>query len=1279
MKDILLYLKSLDDSKKETHEVKRLVYCVLHAIGQRGRAQLNYIACMFFAGEQEGEESSGDDLTRLLKSKAYCILRSNGMLRQRISAGQENCIVFDEEDRFIPGSVAFDTLKALAKPTVANNENKPACVPKPLVFEGTTVTSSDKTVLTPIGRLQRRIDRNIRKATYLGDIAISEEEYTLLLQTARKYLARIFEDKENLVSPLVCVALVQIGIHCYLGGDYWGNLANELEIEPLTGSQQRAVGQLFVRTMKHFGKSILKEHEYVSNIMMHTYVCSHYASNYFDFLFRYYDLDLDRDLSRLNADEMSALIETIKEKSGADRSYLLAQQTCSAVLVNPRGARIRIRRHLQTIDRLFFDDDIVFTSRNRIYNYLFDWADSSDSFQSGIASRKQGGRRERQFSSPYLSCDLSCRRFYIELPPQIVRLSEPKSVYWQIQTSHRVCNVPTELFSAITGYKTDKARVEIAADELLDKIRISVESESDGILRTFPIAEQDVRFFNQDGIHIQARALQVGGAWAFSTPNNELNSTALLEAFIENGLRVSYLYFEYQDMLRLPRGKMIVIGKKTIEEGFVGKGQLEAAHVVLDDSRYHLYHDLPRLILKLPSHKAEGTLIILNSIRRKLLQWDTVAFQLENTSNEVGYCVTLKKEDFPQNGLYEIIVDSPGEKNKFWRFVYIEGLEAKFDDAPYVLKSRGSIALPDTLVLSYDRNVYRKDKDRNVFMFELKGDQRDAVFTLSLSNQSAELHFTIPALFWRFDDAEWNVGQPIEIWHRAFPSSIELSVPWHKVSVYLDEDDSVENESEENCVEQKPAVVSYRQESRTFFCDTTIFKSYFAGEKIKRTVYIDFASEHIEFLKVITASYVSSCTMSGDYEANVISIQTDLIGGAQYFIDVLYGDLLLIEKALLQNGNYCGEVELMSGKYKVILYEFEPNETGFGIPCLNEIASFESRLVNPYDMRGRTFEILYWYSQDNPSVRPLLGMQYFVKDLEYASSDDFRAYIGKMVVAPKDSQYAKAAYPVHVDFFDLEHLTAVMITFPEDALLNPFIWDTQRRILIKREDPRIKNPEKYRRFVMLDSDADIFCIQFIEQITVIDQFAPSDVPSLEENIHDSLQVRWKSSAKATPSIPTIRNSQLLPAPISSFTQIELQNNGITTIQQLTQLTASDLQYVMKIGRRGIAEIEEMLAVRGLHLKCAATIEAPVSTAHDDSDKDFSSGIASPDSPLLLSVEASGLSPMTYNCLKSSGCLTLGDIVSLLERKGEKGFQSIQKCNLEMRKEIQNVLRRYNLI
>ena len=49
----------------------------------------------------------------------------------------------------------------------------------------------------------------------------------------------------------------------------------------------------------------------------------------------------------INYDEMNALINAIKEKSGADRSYLLAQQTCSAVLVNPKGAKIRIRRHLQ--------------------------------------------------------------------------------------------------------------------------------------------------------------------------------------------------------------------------------------------------------------------------------------------------------------------------------------------------------------------------------------------------------------------------------------------------------------------------------------------------------------------------------------------------------------------------------------------------------------------------------------------------------------------------------------------------------------------------------------------------------------------------------------------------------------------------------------------------------------------------------------------------------------------------------------------------------------------
>ena len=1279
MRDILLYLKSLDDSKKETREVKRLVYCILHVIEQRGRAQLNCIASMFFSGERNDEGNTDDGSTRLLKSKAYFALRSSGLLHLEMSGWQENCIVFTEKDRFTPGSIAFDTLKSLTKPTAANIKNKPTVVIKPLVIEGTTIKNSKKTVLTPLGRLQRRIDRNIQKATYLGDISISDEEYALLLQTLRNYQTRIFKNKGSLISPLICVALVQIGIHRYMGGDYWGNLSDELGVEPLAGLQQRALGRLFIRTMKHYGKNMLEENAYVGNILMHTYVCRYYANNYFDFLFKYYDLDLDRDLSRLNNDEMNALIDTIKEKSGADRSYLLAQQICSAVLVNPKGARIRIRRHLQTIDHYFFDDDRVLTSKNRIYGYLFDWAASSDCFQSVIANRSRNGRGGRQFSSPYLICDLSCYSFSIVLPPQLVRMVEPETVYWQIQTSRRVCKIPVELFCAITGYKTGETRMVIETNELLEKIQLSVVSESNGSLRTFLIAEQDVRFFNPDGVHIHARALQVGRAWAFSAPDIELDSTALLETFIDNGLRITYLCFEYLDMLRLPRGKMIVIGKKIIEEGFVGKGLLESAYVVLGEAHYPLYHDLPRLILKLPASKADGTLLMVNGVRRQLLQWDTVAFQLEDTSNEVGYCVALQKKDFPGNGLCEIIVDAPGKKNKCWRFVYMEELEVRFDGAPYVFQSRGSIALPDALTLSYDNNVYVKDKGHNIFMFKLSGDQREAVFTTNLSDQSAVLHFAIPALFWRFDNAKWNVGQPAEIWHRAFPSSIELSVPWHKVSVYLDEDDSVEGELEEDFIMQEAAVVRSNQEDHTFLFDTTKFKSYFAGEKIIRTVFIDFASEHIEFIKVITASYVSSCTISGDFEANILSIQTDLIGGAHYYIDVSCGDIVLLDKVCLYNGEFIGKTELRSGIYKVILYESEPNETGFGSSCLNELASFESRLINPYDMRGRTFEILYWCNKDDPSIRTLLGMQYFVKDLEYASNEDYRTYIGTMVVKPKDQQYAEAAYPVHVDFFDLEHLTTVRITFPEDALLNPFIWDTQRHILIKREDPRIRNPEKYRRFVMLDSDTDVFYIQFVEQIFVVDLYAPSDIPSLEKSKDSTLHVCWKTSTKNKPSVQVMENVQRFPAPISSLTQSELQRNGITTIQQLTQLREEDLHYVLKIGHRGIAEIKEMLAAQGLCLKCVSLQEEPVAASHDDFDRALPSVALALDSPLQLPVEESGLPPMIYNCLKNSGYRTLGDVVALLDRKGEKGLQSIQKCNSEMKKEIQNVLRLYNLI
>lgn len=1316
MSDLLLFLKSINNisSTQDATKIKRLIYCMIHQINATGFALLDRTAQDYFDSDEIAlSEYESDCVLRLIKSKAYFMLRNRKYIRIAKNDQQKDCLVFCDSDRFQPGSAAFDALRSLVVQRTNTTKNISAGITiKSLEFPGMKSEIGGKAILTPLGRLNRRIESQINKATYLGDIAINKEEYFLLLQTVKEYWGLICASEQNLISPFVSITLVQIGINCYSEGNFWGNLAKELNISKIPVQQQREVGRLVVRTLTHFNKAVIAPNEYVGSILLHSYVSSCYAENYFDFLFKYYDLDLDRDLSRLGTSEMNALIDTIVKKDGAGRSYMLAKQTSSAVQVNPHGARIRIRRHLKIIDRYFFDDSFVLNSTNRIYGYLRDWVQTSESYLASVTNRSVSGRGSRRFSYPYLSCELSCRKFSIVLPSQLVRMDEQQFVFWRIQTQTRVKKLHVELSEAITGYKTFESKVELEAGEILGDFKLSLETDQGETIRSFSIKAQEVRFFDRYGLHVNARSLQVGQAWAFCALNHEIHSTATIDSFLENGLKVYVLSLEYLDTLQLPLGTMLIIGQKVLSEGLVGRGLLESAYAVVSDAKIGLYNALPCLVLKHPAVKAQGTLLQINDIRYHMLDLNTIEFALDDSSNEMGYCICFSEQDCQTDGLYNIIVDVPGETNKQWSFLYIKGIEAQFGGAPYIFELRGSVSLPDTLVLSYDTSIFYKETDHNEFRFELYPNMREAEFFIQLGVLQANLHFVIPALFWRFDDKPWNVKQPAEIWHRHFPSVIELSVPSHKVSLYLDE-----NDSDEDAVEQEALEFRQNGTSHTILCDVTKFKSYFESEKIQRTLFIDFADEHVEFLNIITSSFVSNCMLTGDYKKNILSINADIIGGAQYYADVLWENKLLINKAPLSNGFYSADSPLQSGTYAVILFESEEDETGFGSSYFNEIARFETQLINPYDMRNRSFEILYMFNENNRDVMNLFGMRFYVKNLQYVIEGERQQYIGTMIIKRKDQDYLEAAYPVNINFFDLTRLTEVKITFPDEDGNQEFLWDIRRKILVKTEDTRIATLERYRRFIMLDSEVDIFSIRFVEETPYVGRFVPNDVQPLEDYNFNPTQFRWKETKtqKNKTHKDLTPNKFCFPSPVSYQTSCALNQHGIASIQQLIKLSREDLYRVRNLGSSGIKEIEMMLAARGVQLTSNIETSSPTSFSNSQNTQKNAvplkaelsrsdtfptesssitqsvvenSLIPTKDSetdtqvdllPSQIPIQSSGLHPIVYTCLKKNGFNTIGDVASLIERKGLKALSSIQNCNSNMISQIVEVLRKHGQI
>jgi hypothetical protein len=165
-----------------------------------------------------------------------------------------------------------------------------------------TVPPSKNRSKTPEEKLVRRIEREFKKCKYIGDIQISDEEYEILRSFFIYGYKKICDSSyHESVNPLFAVALVQIGIRFY-NGKFWVYVQKELGLDKLPQHHQAWIGNSFYKTLIRYGKYHVDAHEFMNNILLHCFITKYYADDLFDFLFAYYQIDLDRDLARNNSE-----------------------------------------------------------------------------------------------------------------------------------------------------------------------------------------------------------------------------------------------------------------------------------------------------------------------------------------------------------------------------------------------------------------------------------------------------------------------------------------------------------------------------------------------------------------------------------------------------------------------------------------------------------------------------------------------------------------------------------------------------------------------------------------------------------------------------------------------------------------------------------------------------------------------------------------------------------------------------------------------------------------
>ena len=929
-------------------------------------------------------------------------------------------------------------------------------------------------------KIRKRIEAQFDKKFYIGDIPVSQEEYGELLEYTRCQLRNVtFSSFPLNDAPILAVALVQIGIRCY-NGNYWGNaLKQELKMEN-TQVYQRFLGDSFIRTLKKHGKVVLDESERVQSILFHSFVTDYYSKGLFELLFQYYAKDLERDIYRNDKMQMQALMDTLQLRASmseeeseeftdqftgrGSRAYKLRQHTLQAIAANPAHSSMRLRRILCLMDKAFWKDSVPQKPVSRLTILFKEWLKESPSFTNEYKLYKSGvirNRGKKHFSSPYLFADIQNTSFSLVLPPQIVRQEQTLGLSWHVTIAGKTFDTPASTYPVLTGFKTEELRLPIPKELLFDKIDCSL-CNNNTLTRVFPpLPMANARMFDMEGDYA-SRIFKIPMC-VYTRNDLSVKSPALLDVFRLGGLTRWDLEFVEGDVVIFSNGKSLVAGERYVD-GLTKRGVVgEAVHRSNDGGDVVVYNRVPDLLLTLSKEKAVGTVLDINGSRYRLRDCQNDEFEAGDSRGIRAFLIPLNQfRECRENAENRVILDVPGSTYaKEYQFVYVHGLKAKFEGAPYVFEERGTLVFPENISVACTNPNAERLHGENGFQFLLSQELRTIPIQI---NNSITVDFEVPMFLWSSDETEWKTEAMGDIWHSDFKALRKLYFhsPNDRLEFSMDDDyDDSDDQSEQHVVSCD------KRSDGVFVLDLTRFHTWITRDKIAHGITMRLGAGNYDFARVYARSFVNSCYVSADYQTGQLTCSGEFIGRSDYYVDIthLQTGIKIVEKGHITDGEFKLTTRLRNGDYQVDYFEPEEDEDDF----FDEVSylpinSFKKHLINHNDLSGNHIKMLSYRPRMHSLIHTRFAHPLWITKLEYLEP---RTYEGHMKTPGGEELLVKVVFENSKDlrYFELYFWDEYDETFVE------FMFDNQEKTIVREEEPGLRPSVRYRRYkVLFDSD-----------------------------------------------------------------------------------------------------------------------------------------------------------------------------------------------------------------
>ena len=943
-----------------------------------------------------------------------------------------------------------------------------------------------------LATLHNRIVKEFQNATLLSEIEINDREFDLLMYYFKKKYLRIKENyKRSFVDILFSVAMVQIGIR-YYENNFWPQVAKAADIDEIEKINRGWIGGSVTETLLAFGKPVYSKNEYVTNIMMHCFITDTFAERFFDYLFQYYRIDLERDISGLQDMDLEYICESIVNPY-SKRKQLLSEYAAMSIRAAREYCKDIILKILKMIDYSFWDEECNEQClTGRLAKRFEEWKEQSDFYQSEKKKSKKdiaNGKCVRRFRKPHLECNFETGKFNIILPSQMIPVSNTDAlpvVKWFV-VSRKKWDFQCQLSDGYSGYRTEEISILLEPADIFYKYVFLLFSDN-VLLRSFMWDGKKAQFFTDHGRWVSGEHLEPGRLFAFGSEDSHVESEALLYEGREFGIRYYELNLHDHDFVFVQGEDNYYVGKIP-NPGLSDNNKAVEITISLDKKESDfipVYSGFPELIIEVEEEQYRGIAVIVNGTVNKLSQIEFVDVHAGKTSEKKFYFIFTEKLQGIKNGYNKILVDYPNsQKRLFVEYYLLFEFSYEFVGSPYIFKENGILRV-NRNVINDKINLDSKQNDKDI-LFKMS-ELDDGVLSISTEDDML-LHIKVPMLLVSWDRKDWQYKQLEDIWHSDLENIVYIRYPSDIMTLYVDGENA--------------NLSRYSFKKRTdgiFECDLTKLKTYFSKTKVIEKVGMEVKEQRNALFKIIQKSVFIDVKLSVDSETNGINAKFDILGKGTYFADLYFRRILLVEKEPISDDmTVCFDIEADTADYTIKVFESEDFSFDEDYQFVGEK---KQALINPADLVGCCMRVRDVRSNDS-HVLSIADEHVYYLFLENQTS--FNTYEGILTAVFHELKvtYASKAF---IGINDVSKTDIVQIKrIKNDGTFAFFVHDSDKKAIF---DERYMYGKK-ERYTLLDP-ANYFCsVEYVSSNTKKKKESYEWIEDKEKNSKREFSI-WKN-------------------------------------------------------------------------------------------------------------------------------------------------------------------------